>query len=106
MVVKSPKNLAIIVLSILFLFFAWKSYHLQATYAKEKLDYRDAQLAMADKNMKAINSMTTELKKNTAVNEQFRAEIKNLKLKSERCQDEAYYSTAKRIIDDYNDGLQ
>ncbi len=105
-VIKNPKNFVICVLTVLFIFFAWKSYHLQSTYAKEKLDYKDAQLEIADNNMKAINNMAAELKKNTVVNEQFRIEIKNLKLKSERCQDEEYYSTAKRIIDDYNAGLQ
>jgi len=104
-VIKNPKNLAICVLTVLFLLFAWKFYSLQSTYDKEKIAYKDAQLKMAEKNMAAINTMAVELKKNSAVNEHFREEIKNMKLSKERCQDEAYYATAKRVFDDYNSGL-
>jgi len=102
-VIKNPKNLAICVLGVLFLFFAWKSYSLQNTYAKEKIAYQEAQLKMAENNKKAIDSMTVALKKNALEANKISEQIKSLK--EGKTHEKEYYDIANRIADRFNDSV-
>jgi predicted negative regulator of RcsB-dependent stress response len=103
--IKNPKNLAICVLATLFLFFAWKSYSLQNTYAKEKIAYQDAQLKMADRNQKAIQDMNKKWKENAIVTGKLTEQIKSLKIEGKCIKDENYYNTAGDIVKRFNDSL-
>ena len=103
--IKNPKNLAICVLGVLFLFFAWKSYSLQNTYAKEKIAYQDTQLQMAENNQKAIQDMNKKWKENAIVTGKLTEQIKSLKIEGKCIKDENYYNTAGDIAKRFNDSL-
>ena len=104
-VVKNPKNLAIIVLTVLAVYFAYCKYNLQITYSKEKIAYQDAQLQMAENNQKAIQDMNKKWKENAIVTGKLTEQIKSLKIEGKCIKDENYYNTAGDIVKRFNDSL-
>jgi len=103
-VVKNPKNLAIIVLLALAVYFAYSKYNLQITYQKDIIAQKDAQLLMAENNQKAINDMTIALKKNALEANKISEQIKPLK--EGKAHEKEYYAIANRIADRFNSSLQ
>ncbi|MFA5340250.1 MAG: hypothetical protein WC332_00590 [Clostridia bacterium] len=102
-VVKNPKNLAIIVLLVLSVYFAYCKYNLQITYQQYIIAQKDAQLLMAENNKKAIDEMTVALKKNAVVTSKISEQIKPLK--EGRTREKEYYDIANSIVDRFNSSL-
>lgn len=86
------------------IYFAWRVTNLKAIYAQEKIDILTAQNDLHTQNMKAIDSMIAEQKKNRLITSQISEQIQSLK--EGKTHDEEYYKIANSIADRYNSSLQ